>query len=294
MPLILWEDDDVHVNGTYPIDPPSIGVASFDGLSRTGMPYDFVTYTSYGIADRLTSVPIDLEYPASDSVYLSFFYQAQGRSGDTFIQPQDSLVLEFYAPEEDTWYRVWRTPYVAQAPFEQVLIPIKQFRYLKNGFRMRFLNYATLSGAFDHWHIDYVRLAAQRSYDDTRLVDVAYVMPENTLLENYTAMPFNTYGISPGSFMLANANVDLKNLDVEDRFIRFGMQAREENGSGLENFKNGRQSPRAMHQARSPACIPSIPERTISNTILRCPRMRPSGASSTGPTPRPTSIATTI
>ncbi|MBL7982499.1 MAG: T9SS type A sorting domain-containing protein [Flavobacteriales bacterium] len=239
VPLILWEDDDVHVNGTYPIDPPTIGVASFDGLSRTGMPYDFVTYTSYGIADRLTSVPIDLQYPASDSVYLSFFYQAQGRSGDTFIQPQDSLVLEFYAPEEDTWYRVWRTPYVAQAPFEQVLIPIKQFRYLKNGFRMRFLNYATLSGAFDHWHIDYVRLATQRSFNDTRLVDVAYVMPESTLLENYTAMPYTTYSISPDAFMLTNANVDLKNLDVDDRFIRFGMQAREENGSGLENFENG-------------------------------------------------------
>lgn len=239
VPLILWEDDDVHVNGTFPIDPPTIGVATFDGISRTGAPYDLITYTSYGIADRLTSVPIDLQFPASDSIYLSFFYQAQGRSGDSFIQPQDSLVLEFYAPEEDTWYRVWRTPYVAQAPFQQVLIPIKQFRYLKNGFRMRFLNYATLSGAFDHWHIDYVRLAAQRSFDDTRLVDVAYVMPESTLLENYTAMPFNTYSLSPGSFMLANANVDLKNLDVEDRFIRFGMQAREENGSGFENFENG-------------------------------------------------------
>jgi hypothetical protein len=239
VPLILWEDDNVHVNGTFPIDPPTIGVATFDGLSRTGAPYDLITYTSYGIADHLTSVPIDLQFPASDSIYLSFFYQAQGRSGDSFIQPQDSLVLEFYAPEEDTWYRVWRTPYVAQAPFQQVLIPIKQFRYLKNGFRMRFLNYATLSGAFDHWHIDYVRLAAQRSYDDTRLVDVAYVMPESTLLSNYTSMPFTTYGLSPASFMLEQTNVDLKNLDVEDRFIRFGMQAREENGSGFENFENG-------------------------------------------------------
>jgi hypothetical protein len=77
-PLILWQDDDVYINGTYPVDPPTIGVATFDGLARTGYPYDFPNYTAYGRADHLTSVPIDLEYPASDSIYLSFFYQAKG------------------------------------------------------------------------------------------------------------------------------------------------------------------------------------------------------------------------
>jgi len=39
-PLILWEDDDVYINGTYPIDPPTIGVATFDGLARDGHPYN--------------------------------------------------------------------------------------------------------------------------------------------------------------------------------------------------------------------------------------------------------------
>lgn len=231
-PWVLWEDDDVLVNGTFGNDPPTVGVATFDGLSRTGMPYDFVNYTNYGIADHLTSVPIDLQYPASDSIYLSFFYQAQGLSGDMFGQPQDSLVLEFYAPEEDIWYRVWRSPYIAPGAFQQVLIPIKQFRYLKNGFRMRFLNYATLSGAFDHWHIDYVRLGAQRTFDDTRLIDVAYVIPESTLLRTYTSMPYNAFSASPSAFMTDTAKLSIRNLDVDDRFIVFGFQAREENGAG--------------------------------------------------------------
>lgn len=242
VPLILWEDDDVFVNNTYPLNPPTIGVATFDGLSRTGMPYDFANFLSYGIADHLTSVPIDLQYPASDSLYLSFYYQARGLSGDAFPQLQDSLVLEFYAPQEQLWYRVWRTPYpqqVASLPFQQVMIPIREFRYLQDGFRMRFLNYATLSGSFDHWHLDYVRLAAQRRHDDTTLVDVAYIQPESTLLQTYTSVPFAKYEQSPGTYMAQSVTLQQRNLDDEDRFITYGMRARLTDGTGAEGFSNG-------------------------------------------------------
>lgn len=238
-PLILWEDDDVYVNGTYPVDPPTIGVATFDGLARTGHPYNFEQYTAYGIADHLTSVPIDLAYPPGDSIYLSFFYQTQGLSGDAFVQPQDSLVLEFYAPLEDAWVRVWRTPYTATQPFKQVMVPILQDRFLKNGFRMRFLNYATLSGSFDHWHLDYVRLGAQRTYDDTTLVDVAYTYPESSLLNTYTSVPFNKFEQAPASVMAAEVELTQRNLDENDRFITYGMEVARTDGSGLEGFTNG-------------------------------------------------------
>jgi hypothetical protein len=223
-PLILWEDDDVYVNGTYPLNPPTVGVATFDGLARNGLPYDFANFSAYGIADRLTSVPIELNRPASDSIYLSFYYQAQGLSGDGLPQLQDSLVLEFYAPLEDIWYRVWRTPYIGLGPFQQAIIPIKEFKYLQNGFRMRFLNYATLSGAFDHWHLDYVRLAAQRTFDDTTLVDVAYVYPESSILQTYTSIPFNRFAQSPGSLMAPSVSVLQRNLDDEDRLVTWRMR----------------------------------------------------------------------
>ena len=235
-PLVLWEDDDVYINGTYPVDPPTIGVATFDGLSRTGMPYDFMNYSSYGIADRLTSVPINLQLPASDSVYLSFFYQARGLSGDIYGQPSDSLVLEFYAPVEDLWYRVWRSPYdaidpEAQPPFKQVMIPIKEFEFMQNGFKMRFLNYASLSGSFDHWHLDYVRLSAQRTYDDTTIVDVAYVYPTSTLLETYTSVPYNVFTPTAATLMANQVEMVQRNLDDNDRFITYGYQHRLEGGS---------------------------------------------------------------
>jgi hypothetical protein len=242
-PLILWEDDDVYVNDTYPVEPPSIGVATFDGVSRTGIPYDFMNYSSYGIADRLTSVPINLLRPASDSIYLSFFFQPRGLSGDIHGQAGDSLVLEFYAPQEDYWYRVWRSPYTAltpgtQPPFQQVMIPIKQFRYLQNGFRMRFFNYASLSGSFDHWHLDYVRLGAQRSHDDTVLVDVAYVYPESSILETYTSVPYARFAQSPSTLMATSVTLPQRNLDVNDRFITYGYRAGIEGGT-MQQFNTG-------------------------------------------------------
>ncbi|MEZ4756993.1 MAG: T9SS type A sorting domain-containing protein [Flavobacteriales bacterium] len=224
-PMVLWEDDDVHVNNTYGVDPPTIGVATFDGLARDGYPYNFAQYSAYGIADRLTSVPIDLSYSAADSVYLSFFVQPRGLSGDAEVQPQDSLVLELFAPSEDAWVRVWRTPYYTSDQFRQVMVPIKEARFLQEGFRMRFLNYATLSGSFDHWHLDYVRLGTDRSFSDTVIVDMAYLEPGSTLLQTYTSVPFHAFEQAPASYMAINRTLPIRNLDVNDRFITWRMQA---------------------------------------------------------------------
>lgn len=238
-PLILWEDDDVYINGNYPIEPPTIGVATFDGLARTGYPYDYEQFTAYGIADHLTSVPIDLStFGPEDSLYLSFFYQTIGLSADNDVQPVDSLVLEFWNPL-GFWNRVWRTPYVPQAAFEQVLVPIKLAQYFQGDFRFRFLNYGRLSGSYDHWHLDYVRLDQQRSFDDTRLIDVAYMYPETSLLQTYTSVTFGKFAETPSTYMAPSITALQRNLDTEDRFITYGMLAREENGNGPVAFSNG-------------------------------------------------------
>ena len=51
----LWTDFHAYINSSFPIDPPTYGVATFDGLDSTGFPYNFVNSTAYGIADYLTS-----------------------------------------------------------------------------------------------------------------------------------------------------------------------------------------------------------------------------------------------
>lgn len=234
VPLVLWEDDNVYINGNYPIEPPSIGVATFDGLARTGYPYNFPQYTAHGVADLLTTVDIDLStYGPEDSLYVSFFYQPQGLSGDGNVQSIDSLVLEFYSDVADFWYHAWSTPYLPMQPFEQILVPITDPLFFGDGFKFRFKNYGTLSGSFDHWHLDYVRLGAQRTFDDTRLIDVAYMYPEVSLMQTYTTVTFNKFAQEPESYMAPSITAMQRNLDNEDRFITYGFLAKEENDATL-------------------------------------------------------------
>lgn len=88
-----WIDRDVYVNAHYPIFPVDYGVATFDVLDANGRIYSGASMFPF-IADYLTSYPIKLAgYTPADSVYLSFYYQPQGR-GDVPL-PYDSLVLEF-------------------------------------------------------------------------------------------------------------------------------------------------------------------------------------------------------
>ncbi len=222
-PLILWQDDQAFVNNTYPVDPPTLGVATLEGLDSDGFPYDFRP-TAFGRADALTTVPINLFFPASDSVYLSFFYQPQGLSGDNVVQAQDSLYLEFYDVVNDEWEQRWSVGYTALQPFEQVMIPIIESEFLQNDFQFRFVNEGSLAGALDHWHLDYVRLGRQRTFDDTVLVDLAYIEEETSLLETYTSVAFDHFISSPTTFMADTIFLEQKNLDLVDKFITYGMR----------------------------------------------------------------------
>ncbi|HRR93974.1 MAG TPA: hypothetical protein P5348_08300, partial [Bacteroidales bacterium] len=74
---LKWLDDYVFINNTYSVRQITKGVATFDALDNTGRLYEtassFVTE-----ADRLTSVPVNLQYLPEDNIYLSFFYEAAG------------------------------------------------------------------------------------------------------------------------------------------------------------------------------------------------------------------------
>lgn len=204
----LWLDSYVWLNNSYPVDPPSIGVATFDGLNENGYPYDFTLPTTYGEADFLTSVPIDLSYVPADSVYLSFYFQAQGIGNDP--QTKDSLALEFLSVTGD-WEWQWSVTGEETEPFEKVNIVIDSTKYLYDGFQFRFRNYATLSGNLDHWHLDYVELGHGRSVSDPSF-DVAYVYPFNGLLSTYTTMPWTHYKASPEVYMVDEFPFTLNNL----------------------------------------------------------------------------------
>jgi hypothetical protein len=152
----MWEDDDIFINGTFPVGPPTIGVATFEGLGPDGYPYDFTDENSYGGADTLTSLPINLAgFEAGDNIYLTFFYEPGGLGNNP--DSQDSLVVEFFSPfGAGEWFRQWGVAGNNNVTFQQVFLPISAEEFLMDGFRFRFRNYATLSGNADHWHVDYV------------------------------------------------------------------------------------------------------------------------------------------
>lgn len=247
-PWILWEDDDAYVNNTFPVAPPSIGVATLDGMDRTGYPYDPLNPNLNGAADKLTSVPIDLAYPAGDSVYLSFFCEPIGRSGDDLAHAEDSLYLELYAPDENAWYPVW-SALGTEPPdrFRQVMVPITDPKFLKDGFRMRFRNDATLGGMIDQWHVDYVRLDRNRTAADTVLQDVAFVYQEAGLLQTFTSVPYAKFINAPATYMAQQVNLEQRNNDTQDKFITWGYEvdtdcgwsaSRDSYGNNISNNAN--------------------------------------------------------
>lgn len=194
-----WTDDYVFINNTYSDQQITCGIATFDALDNKGRLY--VAASSYSFsADQMTSQPVNLNYTPADNVWLSFFYQAGGL-GDS-PEPDDSLTLQFLAPEESKWYSVWKAFGTADKTFKPAMIRITDTRFLKTGFQFRFINYASLSanqndpsmvGNCDQWNIDYVLIDRNRNTGDTVFADVAFRLPIRSVLKSHEAMPWKQY-----------------------------------------------------------------------------------------------------
>jgi hypothetical protein len=194
-PNALWLDSYAYHNYRYAFEPRTLGVVTFDGLDENGYPY-LIGSSATNYADVLTSKPLDLgSLDASDSVYFSFLYQKQG-FGD-IPEQGDSLVLEFYAKDLDQWFRVWSVNGGTVAPFEVGHIVVLEEKYFKKGFQFRFKNFGALSGALDHFHIDYVHLRTLSGYQDTLFKDFAFVYPLGSLLKDYTSVPWDHFKNNP-------------------------------------------------------------------------------------------------
>jgi len=194
-----WTDDDVFINNTYSDRQITAGIATFDALDSSGRMYADASSSGFE-ADHLTSQPINLNYTASDNIWLSFFYQAGGL-GDP-PEANDSLTLQFFSPDEQKWYSVWKVAGSLDQRFKPAIIRIDENRFLQKGFQFRFINYASLSpnlsdpsmvGNCDIWNIDYVLLDKNRNAGDTTFADVALTLPLRSLLKSHEAMPWKQF-----------------------------------------------------------------------------------------------------
>ena len=215
-----WEDNFAFVNPTFGVDPPTIGVATFEGLNYDGYPYDFNNPTASGNTDVLTSCKINLEidedgnlYQISDSLVLSFYYQPQGNGFAPRVQ--DSLVLEFYDIDLDVWVKKWAKPGSALHDFKLAVIQIIEIRYLRSEFQFRFRSKGRLSGNLDHWNIDVVWLDKDREIGNVDFPDVGYQYPVNNLLNNYTSIPYKHYKSIASTQMIDTVLAQLRNNNNE-------------------------------------------------------------------------------
>ncbi len=204
-----WVDNKVFINSDLPRVMPTVGAATFDGLNELGNPYLPGT-TNSGSADALTSQPLYLHtntqggvYSISDSIYISFYFEKKG-FGDA-PEASDSLVLEFYRPSVQIWTREWYSPGGVAAGqdtvFNKVDVLITNAAYLEDGFQFRFRNYGNLSGSLDNWHVDYIRVFPS-SGTSAALVDQAFTNDRNTILENFTSIPWKHYKASSNQSLL--------------------------------------------------------------------------------------------
>ncbi len=252
----LWEGRTVYVNNHMAINPPSQGVATFDGLDENGVAYGF-GFSTPTLSDSLTSKPIDLS-TANDTVYLSFYYQAQGMGNPP--EEDDILALE-YKDSSDTWFRVWDVNgYILEDfEFNQVLLPVVGDEYLHEGFQFRFLNYASRAGNVDHWHVDYIELDESRSYADTINKDLAFLGQTSydndtigfqhasaSILKEYASMPWTHYkNEADKSVLMGDTNLFMIHNNA-DTILRPDYKFNVFNSNGVRVFDDTLDSPEVL------------------------------------------------
>ncbi len=183
-----WLDKAAYINDDLAKDPPSVGMATLDGLDAGGRPYP-----ASGKADLLTSNYIDLSAPQGD-VYLKFYLAPKGYG--LLPNPGDSLLVQFRAADGD-WNTVAAYPGIdvpvdSVPPFSFHAIPVTGGQYLYRGFQFRFVSFSSPPGIYDLWHVDYVWLDDQSAADST-FPDLAFTEEPPLLLKRYSAMPLRQF-----------------------------------------------------------------------------------------------------
>ena len=122
-----------------------------------------------------------------------FFYQSQGLGNDP--QVTDSLILEFSAEIDsfgnNVWNTIWKKPGSTVHDFKKFVYVFSDTNYLNDKFQFRFRNLASVTGNFDHWNIDYVKLDEYNNISDTSsLNDVSFFRETPKILRRYREMPW--------------------------------------------------------------------------------------------------------
>lgn len=272
-----WVDRYTYQNTDIPVFPVNTGAITLDAINDSGMIYpDAIPGPATFIADYLTSRYIRLDsvfspsprkLNPSDSVFLSFYYQPQGRG----LPPEtnDSLILQFLVrpafdsitptdtiPYPETWETVWSTPGMSLDTFYlknkhyflQVMLPITDgSRFFRKNFRFRFYNRVSLASSAepswqsncDQWNLDNIYLNYERTSTDTLYPEIRFIERVPSLLSFYEAMPYPQYCDDPTNEMADSLSILISNRTNEERNCRYGYTLSNYNGSYHKTYNGG-------------------------------------------------------
>lgn len=209
------------------IDPPSVGVATFDGVDALGIPY-LPTPTTGGV-DSLVSQYIDLtNVPQSlrNTVYLSFFYQFKGLGEAP--EEEDSLILLF-KNVDGVWNRVWpqnsgEMYNTDPTKFTEIFTQVSGTEYFHNQFQFMFKAKGKQNGWIDNWLIDYVYLDKRRSASDNSYLDRTFVDPPSSIFEQYTVIPFDDFlAATNRNELFQTTTTKLRNLENDIQPVEYSV-----------------------------------------------------------------------
>jgi len=271
-----WIDHYAFVNTDIPVFPVNRGAVTMDAISDSGQMYhDAVPGPETFLADLLTSRYIRLDsiftpFPKAlspaDSVFLSFWYQPQGRGKPPHVS--DSLLLRFLvepardsiSPTDTTlieakWQNVWATKGLSLDTFYlrnnkyfiQVMIPVVDSHFFKKTFQFQFYNYVSLASSAEpswqsnccQWNIDQVYLNSGRSWSDTLRPEITFIERPPSMLKSYAAMPYPQYSDNPTNEMADTLDILISNRDLQNHNSAYDYVMRTPSGSWEEDYNGG-------------------------------------------------------
>jgi len=273
---LRWIDRYAYVNTDFPLYPIDYGAVTLDAINDSGSIYaNGVPGPETFIADHLTSryirldslfTPVPRTLRISDSIFLSFYFQPQGRG----LAPStsDSLVLEFLIKSAydsitttdtthfpEIWQHIWASPGMSldtfyihnNTYFKRVMIPIVDSAlFFKKHFRFRFYNYVSLTSSgqpswqsnCDEWNIDNVYLNYGRSQGDTVHKELRFMERAPSMLKNYSSMPYPQYSNDPSSEMIDTLLVMMTNRDISPHDVNYSYYVTNPGGSFSKTYTN--------------------------------------------------------
>lgn len=219
----LWSyGQAVWINDGMAINPPTLKVATFDGLDSLGKPYNINQPLAKGVADSLVSRPIRMdkvEVANRDSVFIFFWYQFQGKGEPP--DPGDEFSL-WFKNDANTWVKAWSD--TIRNHDNTRFVPVKLFinddQFFHDAFQFRFQNFARLSGPFDMWNLDYVYVSNGKSqypvYDGSTpkytkdFPDRAIASPMTSILQQYNSVPVK-HLLSKADTLVGTPSITLTN-----------------------------------------------------------------------------------